>query len=65
MFAGMAKRATGAERTVMASVEPVTELDRRFSSDDALPTTWSVAREGLEQAQVFWLRRFVRMDDRT
>jgi hypothetical protein len=47
----------------MASVEPVTELDRRFSAADALATTWSAAREGLEQAQVFWLST-VRPDGR-
>jgi hypothetical protein len=47
--------AKATERTPMASVEPVTELDRRFSSGDALPTTWSAGREALAQAQAFWL----------
>jgi uncharacterized pyridoxamine 5'-phosphate oxidase family protein len=47
----------------MANVEPVTELDSGFSSDDALPTTWFAARDGLEQAQVFWLST-VRPDGR-
>ena len=39
----------------MARNEPVTELDPRFSSEDAKPTTWADARRQLESAEVYWL----------
>ena len=39
----------------MAEKEPLTELEPRFSSDDANPTQWAEARERLEQAEVYWL----------
>jgi nitroimidazol reductase NimA-like FMN-containing flavoprotein (pyridoxamine 5'-phosphate oxidase superfamily) len=47
----------------MARNEPVTELDARFSSEGAIPTGWSQAREGLEHAEVYWLST-VRPDGR-
>lgn len=43
--------------------EPVTELDRPFSSEDATPTPWARAREHLEKAQIYWLST-VRPDGR-
>ena len=36
-------------------MEPVAELDRRFSSEDARPTAWPEARERLEAAEIYWL----------
>jgi general stress protein 26 len=39
----------------MADEQPVTELDGRYSSDDATPTPWETARRGLAAADVFWL----------
>lgn len=39
----------------MTSKEPTTKLDPRFSSSDASPTVWAVARAQLNQADVFWL----------
>ena len=47
----------------MADENPVAELDRRFSSDEAHPTPWAAARECLEQAGVAWLST-VRPDGR-
>lgn len=47
----------------MNTVEPLTELEPRFSSDGAVPTPWSVGRERLEQAAVYWLAT-VRPDGR-
>ncbi len=47
----------------MAANEPVTELDARYSSEDATPTGWAQARERLEQAQLSWLST-VRPDGR-
>jgi len=47
----------------MATREPVTELDARFSSEDAIPTDWSEARRQLENAQAYWLST-VRADGR-
>ncbi len=39
----------------MAVIDPVAELHSQFSSDDALPTPWAVAREHLEKAEIFWI----------
>ena len=39
----------------MAVREPVAELDPRFSTDDATPTSWEEGREHLERAEVYWL----------
>jgi nitroimidazol reductase NimA-like FMN-containing flavoprotein (pyridoxamine 5'-phosphate oxidase superfamily) len=39
----------------MAGMEPVTELDARFSSDGASPTGWAEARGRLEEAELYWL----------
>jgi general stress protein 26 len=47
----------------MASQEPVTELDARFSSEGAAATGWAEARGRLEDAEVYWLST-VRPDGR-
>jgi general stress protein 26 len=47
----------------MATHDPVTELDTRFSSPDATPTTWPEGRRRLDQAEVYWLAT-VRPDGR-
>ena len=47
----------------MTMKEPITELDPRFSGDDATPTPWADARGHLEQAEIFWLST-VRPDGR-
>ena len=47
----------------MSKPEPVTELDPRFSSEDARPTEWADARRRLEQAEVYFLTT-VRADGR-
>jgi hypothetical protein len=39
----------------MAEKEPVAELERQFSSDDATATPWAEARERLAKAKVYWL----------
>src|SRR5215212_9302588 len=39
----------------MASNKPVTELDPRYSSQDATPTAWADASQQLEEAEVYWL----------
>ena len=47
----------------MAIKEPVTKLDRQFSSEDAPPTPWAERRKHLEKAEVYWLAT-VRPDGR-
>lgn len=47
----------------MTNAQPVTELDVRYSSDDATPTAWPAAVELLEQAELFWIST-VRPDGR-
>lgn len=47
----------------MSNHEPVTELDPRFSSEDARPTAWADARRRLEHAEVYFLTT-VRADGR-
>ncbi|MGI8911784.1 MAG: pyridoxamine 5'-phosphate oxidase family protein [Rubrobacteraceae bacterium] len=47
----------------MADTNPVAELDPRFSSADAVPSPWRVARGILEQAEAYWLT-IVRQDRR-
>ena len=47
----------------MASTEPVTELDARYSAQDATATPWSRAQAALEEAEVFWIST-VRPDGR-
>jgi nitroimidazol reductase NimA-like FMN-containing flavoprotein (pyridoxamine 5'-phosphate oxidase superfamily) len=47
----------------MTGAEPVTELDARFSAEDASPTPWSRAQSALEAAEVFWIST-VRPDGR-
>ena len=47
----------------MPRKEPITELDPRFSSEDARATAWADAQRELEHAQVYWLST-VRADGR-
>lgn len=47
----------------MRRSDPTSELDQRFSSAGASPTTWAEARELLQQAEIFWLST-VRPDSR-
>ena len=47
----------------MADTQPVTELDKRYSSDGATPTGWTEASRCLEEAQLYWLST-VRPDGR-
>lgn len=47
----------------MTAHNPVTELDRRFSSDDVAPTPWAEGRARLAQAEIYWLAT-VRPDGR-
>lgn len=47
----------------MPHTDPEGELDARFSSDGAEPTTWAQAQARLADAQVFWLST-VRPDGR-
>ncbi|MGI8486089.1 MAG: pyridoxamine 5'-phosphate oxidase family protein [Thermomicrobiales bacterium] len=48
---------------MMTIREPVTQLDPRYSSEDATPTPWSVATRHLETAELYWLST-VRPDGR-
>lgn len=43
--------------------EPVTTVDTRFSNEGAVPTPWSVTRDAIESAQLFWIAT-VRADGR-
>jgi hypothetical protein len=43
--------------------QPVTELDRRFSDQDAVATDWEETRRALEDAELFWIST-VRADGR-
>ncbi|WP_250904758.1 pyridoxamine 5'-phosphate oxidase family protein [Nonomuraea sp. NEAU-A123] len=36
-------------------MEPITELDARYSAESATATGWAEARDTLERAQTFWL----------
>ncbi len=47
----------------MTTSEPAAELDSRFSSPTATPTTWEAARENLARAEIYWLTT-VRSDGR-
>jgi len=47
----------------MTQAEPTNELDARFSSDDAVPSRWSDARDRLRDASIYWLTT-VRTDGR-
>ena len=47
----------------MPLADPVTELDQRYSSDDATATDWSEAQEQLREAEMFWVST-VRPDGR-
>jgi nitroimidazol reductase NimA-like FMN-containing flavoprotein (pyridoxamine 5'-phosphate oxidase superfamily) len=48
---------------MMAINEPVAELSKQFSNDNATSTPWADARDHLERAQVYWLST-VRPDGR-
>ena len=50
-------------RSDMATTEPTTELDSRFSSPEATPTAWADAVDLLEKAEIYWLST-VRPDGR-
>jgi len=43
--------------------QPVTELDTRFSDQDAVATDWAETRRALEEAELFWIST-VRADGR-
>jgi general stress protein 26 len=43
--------------------QPVTELDTRFSHEDAVATAWEETRRALEDAELFWIST-VRADGR-
>ncbi len=43
--------------------QPVTELDTRFSDQDAVATGWEETRRALEDAELFWIST-VRADGR-
>jgi nitroimidazol reductase NimA-like FMN-containing flavoprotein (pyridoxamine 5'-phosphate oxidase superfamily) len=47
----------------MGMSEPVTTVDARFSNEGAVATPWSVTRESIESAQLFWIAT-VRADGR-
>lgn len=47
----------------MTDIGPTAELDPQFSSPDATPTPWAVARGHLEKAEIYWLST-VRPDGR-
>lgn len=44
-------------------MEPITELDARFSVPDADPTNWEAVRQAISEAQLFWIST-VRTDGR-
>ena len=47
----------------MTGQSPIGEVDTRFSSEGAKPTSWDVAAEHLERAEIYWLTT-VRRDGR-
>ena len=47
----------------MATNEPVTEMDARFSGADATAVDWAQGRRRIEEAELFWLST-VRPDGR-
>ena len=47
----------------MANEKPIVELDPRFSSDGAAPTSWAEGSERLRGAEVYWIST-VRPDGR-
>jgi general stress protein 26 len=44
-------------------MQPVTDLDTRFSEPDAIATTWEETRRTVEDAELFWITT-VRVDGR-
>lgn len=51
---GLALQVNGRSEA-MAIAEPTTELQPQFSSAAAVATPWTVAREQLERAEIYWL----------
>ncbi|WP_405138397.1 pyridoxamine 5'-phosphate oxidase family protein [Nocardia sp. NBC_01388] len=47
----------------MSEIEPVVELDQRFSSPGAVAPSWADVTDALNQAEIFWLST-VRRDGR-
>ena len=47
----------------VAPIDPVTELDARFSDPDAVATPWEEVRRVIDEAELFWLST-VRADGR-
>lgn len=47
----------------MSALHPLTEVDKRYSSENAPPVPWEEARQQLEAAEIFWLST-VRPDGR-
>ena len=47
----------------MAILEPTAEIDARYSSPGATPTSWAAARQALRKAETFWVTT-VRPDGR-
>ena len=43
--------------------QPVTELDKRFSDQNAVATDWGETRRALEDAELFWITT-IRVDGR-
>lgn len=39
----------------MTASDPTAELDKRFSSEGAVPLPWSEVKGAIEQAEIFWL----------
>ncbi len=39
----------------MTTLQPQTDVDKRFSSENAMPVPWDDARQQLEAAEIFWL----------
>src|SRR5215208_4333837 len=59
--AGTAGRSPDRKETPMQ--QPVTELDTRFSDQNAVATDWEETRRALEDAELFWIST-VRADGR-
>jgi pimeloyl-ACP methyl ester carboxylesterase/nitroimidazol reductase NimA-like FMN-containing flavoprotein (pyridoxamine 5'-phosphate oxidase superfamily) len=51
------------DRKETLMTQPVTELDTRFSDQDAVATNWEETRHALEEAELFWIST-VRADGR-
>lgn len=51
------------ERTTLTPIDPLTELDSRFSEPGAVVTPWGQVRRALNDAELFWIST-VRADGR-